>query len=474
MTQETLLQEKTMVQDSVVRDLTEGILVIGFDGTIIYANPVAFSILGIPSGKMTGRKFASVFLDDPDNDPFVQTVLDAVQDREKEHRSIVAYQVCGKKKYLRVTTSYFRDADRESAGITMVLDDLSELMELKDSVKAMKQIGELNRKLEARNQLLSKTFGMFLSDEIVKELLDKPGGLNLGGKKKSVTMMMSDIRGFTALSERMGAADLIDMLNHYLGVMTEVIQGRGGTIIEFIGDGILALFGAPVSTKTHAADAVAAALEMQAAMDEVNRWNAQREYPRLEMGIGLNTGEVIVGKIGSLRRMKYGVVGSHVNLCGRIESYTVGGQVLISPSVKQNAGTDLTIATEMTVFPKGVEGGIVLSHVTGIGEPYGVFITENKDIAEKLENPVPVVFYRIDGKHTGERSCYGGIVSVGHSSAVMETKEEMQLYENIQVRAGGNLLCKVVDKRDDGILLQYTSIPSGYEQWIREAGKTDS
>lgn len=471
--QEKVLTEK-VVQDSVIRDMSEGILIIGFDGTIIYANPAAFSLLGKSSKKMTGRKFASVFLDDPDNDPFVQTVLDAVQDREKEHSTMVEYSARGKKKYLKVTTSYFRDNDKESAGITMVIDDLSELMELKDSVKAMKQISDLNQKLEARNELLSKTFGMFLSDEIVKELLDRPGGLSLGGKKRRVTIMMSDLRGFTAMSERMKATDLISMLNHYLGVMTEVIQGRAGTIIEFIGDGILALFGAPTASDSHSSDAVAAALEMQAAMDEINQWNEERDFPRLEMGIGIDTGEVIVGKIGSEKRMKYGVVGSHVNLCGRIESYTVGGQILISPGVKKDIASPLQIETEMTVFPKGVEGGIVLSHVTGIGKPYDIYTSMKSDTPEELEEPVPVSFSRITGKHTDSKICYGGIVSVGHSSAVLETPVALEVFENIQVQAGGRLLCKVMKKNEDTYFLQYTSIPSGYDQWIRDVGRKKS
>ena len=134
-------------------------------------------------------------------------------------------------------------------GLTLVLGDLSELLELQDAVKAMEHIDVLNQQLEVRNELLSKTFGMFFSDDIVNELLNKPDGLSPGGKKRNVTIMMSDLRGFTAISERMDPEELITMLNHYLGEMTEIIQKRNGTIIEFMGDGIFAIFGAPIASE---------------------------------------------------------------------------------------------------------------------------------------------------------------------------------------------------------------------------------
>lgn len=242
-----------------------------------------------------------------------------------------------------------------------VLSDISELVELRDAIKAMGRIKALNGQLELRNKMLSETFGRCLSDEIVRQQLDTPDGLALGGKKRTLTVMMSDLRGFTAMSERMEAQSLLALLNHYLGEMTEIVQRRNGTIIEFIGDGIMAIFGAPAPSDSHAADAVAAAIEMQSRMEAINAWNRERGYPVLEMGIGINTGEVIVGNIGSEKRTKYGVVGNHINLFGRIESYTVGGQVLISPKTRSMVSEPLDIAMEQEVFPKGVKTPLTLA-----------------------------------------------------------------------------------------------------------------
>ena len=462
-------KESDRMQFSIISNMTEGVMAIGFDGTILFANNAALGILGFAESDVVGKKFASLFFENPENDAFAQSVLDAIENKRQPNYSMVRYSYDGQVKHLRVVTSFLAHEGEEMAGITMVIDDLSELEGLRDSLRAMEQISELNAQLQMRNDLLNRTFGLFLSDEIVRQLLDTPNGLALGGKKKTVAIMMSDLRGFTAISERMDPADTISMLNHYLGAMTEVIQNRGGTIIEFIGDGIMAIFGAPVCRDSFASDAVAAGLEMEAAMEDVNRWNSERDYPPLEMGIGLHIGEVIVGNIGSEKRMKYGIVGSDVNLCGRIESYTVGGQVLISPQLRASVKPALRISSEMTVFPKGTDHELVLSHITGIGDPYNIQITAIRDVPRKLASPLAVCFYRINEKHKNTKSCYGGIVSVGRNSAVLETQTEMALFDNIQLQAGGQLFCKVMEKNEDSYVLHYTSIPSGYDKWLKGA-----
>ena len=230
----------------------------------------------------------------------------------------------------------------------------------------------------------------------------------------------------------------------------------------------MAIFGAPTPSKTHAADAVAAAVEMQAAMQRVNRWNANRDYPHLEMGIGLNTGEVIVGNVGSKKRMKYGIVGSSVNLCGRIESYTVGGQILISPTVREAVPYTLTIANEMTVAPKGVGRHITLSQVTGIGEPYNVSIKVKKDSLKDLPEPVPVSFSLIKDKHTQNDAHFGGLTAIGKECAVLKAETNLKIYDNIQINAGGHLFCKVRDEIEGGsFLVQFTSIPPEYKDWLQ-------
>ena len=239
-----------------------------------------------------------------------------------------------------------------------------------DSQEAWAALVASQQQLEIRNRFIRQTFGRYLSDEIVESLLETPGGLDLGGETRRVTIMMTDLRGFTPLCETLEPRQVVAILNNYLGAMTDVVVRHGGTIDEFIGDAILAVFGAPIRRDDDARRAVACAVEMQATMDQVNAESAAQGLPRVEMGIGLNTGEVVVGNIGSDRRAKYGVVGRAVNLASRIESYTLGGQILAAESTIADAGDGVDLNGQMEILPKGVAAPMTIYDVGGIGAPY--------------------------------------------------------------------------------------------------------
>src|SRR5919109_3072735 len=209
--------------------------------------------------------------------------------------------------------------------------------------RAMEEIQRLAAQLELRNRFIRDIFGRYLTDDVVASLLDSPEGLQLGGEKRQVTLLMSDLRGFTSLSGRLAPEQVVAILNRYLGTMVDVIMEYQGTIDEFIGDAIFVIFGAPQRMDDHAPRAVACAVAMQLAMATVNAQNRAESLPEVEMGVGVNTGEVVVGNIGSHKRARYGLVGSHVNLTARIESYTVGGQILISEATRQAVGSDVPV-----------------------------------------------------------------------------------------------------------------------------------
>src|SRR5262249_44163131 len=157
------------------------------------------------------------------------------------------------------------------------------------------------------------------------------------------TILMSDLRGFTAMAERMPPREVLEILNLYLETMVEVIARYEGTVDEIVGDAIVVIFGAPVVSDDHAAKAVACGLAMQLAMTDANERLIKKGAPALEMGIGIHTGRVIVGNIGSFRRTKYTAVGSNVNLAGRVESFTTGGQVLITEDTRARITTSMRI-----------------------------------------------------------------------------------------------------------------------------------
>ncbi len=220
--------------------------------------------------------------------------------------------------------------------------------------------------LELRNGFIREVFGRYITDDVVNTLLASPAGLQLGGEKRNITILISDVRGFSSLCERLTPEQVVTILNIYLGAMAEVIERFRGSINEFIGDAILAVFGAPIAGKGHAERAVGCALAMQLAMDGVNTTLRAQGLPALEMGIGVHTGEVVVGNIGSHKRAKYGVVGSHVNLTSRIETYTVGGQVLISQSTAAEIGERLHVRRSFQVQPKGAREALTIYDIVGL------------------------------------------------------------------------------------------------------------
>jgi class 3 adenylate cyclase len=224
---------------------------------------------------------------------------------------------------------------------------------------------DYRQQLERKEKFIRATFGRYLTDDIVTEILERPEGLELGGDLREVTIMMSDIRGFTTISEHLAPADVVRMLNRYLGRMTDIIMAHQGTIDEFIGDAILAVFGAPQRGDDDADRAVSCALEMQQAMEEINRANLAEGLPQISTGIALNTGAVIAGNIGSERRSKYGFVGHPMNVTARIEDVTAGNELLISDSTLRKLAGNYRIGSCREIKVKGIDQAVVIHQVLG-------------------------------------------------------------------------------------------------------------
>jgi adenylate cyclase len=223
---------------------------------------------------------------------------------------------------------------------------------------------------------MRKTFGRYLTDEVVTTLLEAPSGLQLGGQKRIVTLLISDLRGFSALSERLSLEGIVEIINIYLEVMTNIIYKYNGTINDLIGDGIFVIFGAPVEIANPEEQAVSCALAMQLAMDDINKQLAVLGFPSLAMGIGIHTGAVMAGNIGSQKYAKYTVMGSNVNLAARIEKYTAGGQILISADTLKLLKEVVRVDSEMQVQPKGIKEPITVYEVGGIGGKYDLYLPQ--------------------------------------------------------------------------------------------------
>jgi adenylate cyclase len=274
---------------------------------------------------------------------------------------------------------------------------------------------------------IRKTFGRYLSDEIVETLLERPEGLKLGGERRRITILTSDLRGFTAMSERLPPEEVLKILNFYLGHMAEVITHYQGTIDEFMGDGILVLFGAPTSRPDDNERAVACGIAMQLAMKAVNQQMDVWGYPKLEMGIGINTGEVVVGNIGSLKRTKYGVVGNQVNLTYRIESYTTGGQILISETTHDAIQTGLKVESQREVQPKGVKTPITIYAITGIGEPHNLSLEIEQEIFATLAETLPIQYAILSGKDVSDTVFRGELCQLSLKQGFVKAESAVSL-----------------------------------------------
>ncbi len=213
---------------------------------------------------------------------------------------------------------------------------------------------------EGRDKLkVRKLFSRYVSPEIMSELLAHHDEVSLGevGQTEEMTVLFSDIRGFTSVSEVLSASQLVDLLNCHFGAMTEVIFDRKGTLDKFIGDALMAFWGAPLKVDDHAGQAVLAALDMIAKLPEVNRDLLDRGYRAIDIGIGINSGEVVLGNIGSARKMDYTVIGDNVNLASRLEGLTkfYGLPVIISEYTLAAMGIDIPVMPVDRVRVKGKE-----------------------------------------------------------------------------------------------------------------------
>ncbi|MFH0947768.1 MAG: adenylate/guanylate cyclase domain-containing protein [Elusimicrobiota bacterium] len=173
---------------------------------------------------------------------------------------------------------------------------------------------------EKEKRWLKKAFGLYLSPVVINELMKNPDALTLGGKRAEFTVLFSDIRGFTTISEASTPEKVVALLNEYLTKMTEVVFKYEGTLDKFIGDAVMAFWNAPLTQKDHAQRAVFCAIDMMKELSKLQeKWRTEKR-PVLDIGIGINTGEMIVGNMGSVERMDYTVIGDNVNLGSRLEA----------------------------------------------------------------------------------------------------------------------------------------------------------
>jgi len=251
-------------------------------------------------------------------------------------------------------------------------------------VTAHKKIHNLSEDAKRRNKLLLSLFGRYVTEDVARNLVSSPKASKIGSELEEVTLLFANIRGFSDATERLAPEKVVTMLNNYYGVMIDVVEKFNGTIDKLMGDEMLVTFGVPKTRDDDIERALACALSMQLAMTEVNEINQAQRLPEIQLCIGVNTGEVMVGNVGSAKHASFSVVGKEGNLAASIEAHAEGGEILISEATFMGGGLEVWIDGKRELHPKGFGHGIMAYRLTGMDSKYKLSLNPNEVSIDEL------------------------------------------------------------------------------------------
>ncbi len=312
-------------------------------------------------------------------------------------------------------------------------------------------------------------------------LLADAGYPDASPERRQVTILIADIRGFTALAEDHPPQIVVSMLNRYLALMIEIAVRYGGTIDKLMGDAVMVVFGAPAAQPDHVQNALACAVEMQQAMSQFNQQNETLKLPPLYVGIGINSGEVIAGPIGSALHREYTVIGSEVNLAARIEAQSLRGQVLIGESSYRLAREHILVGAPTKVMVKGKRAAVTLYELLGTTKPR-LMTVPRREIRKspRVQTQMPCYFQQLRDKTVLPALHCGQVVDMGYHGLRMVSPVALESYGEIKMAISLQLLgartsdvyARVVatDRMQDGYCcsMEFTGIDMAAQQTIKQ------
>ncbi len=221
-----------------------------------------------------------------------------------------------------------------------------------------------------KKETLRGAFSRYVSHHVADEILKNPEKIRLAGERRDITVLFADIRGFTAMTRQMGPHEVVELLNRYFTILTEIIFRFNGTVDKFIGDAVMGVFGSPISMENHLQQGVLAAFGINKAMDEINSSRWKKGLVQLPIGIGLDSGHVIVGSMGSKVRMEYTAIGDAVNVASRLAGIAKDGELLISEEIYSKL-EEIALCTKIpTVNIKGIDRPFTVFNITGLKDKW--------------------------------------------------------------------------------------------------------
>ena len=302
------IRQAKIFNDNVMESIATGVMTIDLLGEINHINKAATRVMNMEREEVLGNHYEYIFAE---NESMIQMIVQSETELASKSESQMLLIFHGKSTRVNVSVSPLLNDQYEHIGSVIAMEDLSNINKIKS------------------------TFQKYVSRQIVDKLLDNEEMLNLGGQELQANILFSDIRGFTAMSEKMSPKEVVQTLNEYFNQMIEIIFRNNGTLDKIIGDALMVVFGAPLSDERDPENAVITAIEMQHKLAELNVRRVIEQKQIISIGIGINSGPVISGNIGSVQQMNYTVIGDSVNLASRLCSAALPGQVIVSEPLWQ-------------------------------------------------------------------------------------------------------------------------------------------
>lgn len=320
------LKKSNKLNENIMSSITTGIIEVNLFGEIEFVNKEALRLLNREEEEVIGNHYMIIF---EKNDQLLELIQKVESEQERVFENEFELKSIKRKISVNLSCSPVFDEKTSFSGIVIAIDDLSKINKVKS------------------------TFKKYVSKNIVDKLLENEDSLNLGGTESEITILFSDIRGFTSMSEKLSPTEIVKLLNKYFKSMIDVVFKYNGTLDKIVGDELMVLYGVPLKGEDDTDNAVKTAIKMFQALDKFNEKIVKEGYKPFKIGIGINKGKAVSGNIGSEQQMNYTVIGDTINLGARLCSHAKSGEILISSSVKGVISNDYAFKKIPSIEVKG-------------------------------------------------------------------------------------------------------------------------